>query len=130
MTSETTKATILLVDDEPQVRRLTRKMLEMNGYEVLECEGGDQALKLFKQHKGSIDMLVSDIQMPGINGIQLAAQIEQEQPGIRVLMITGYAGRYDNDTRHPILGKPYSINTLREKVSQMLAQSVPSTVSA
>lgn len=114
------KTTILLVDDEDLVRGVIRRMLVLAGYTVLEAPSADQALAISREHDGAIQLLISDIQMPGMSGIEFAAQLERERPGIRILLISGYAGKHGSRIKHPILDKPFTMNDLLLKVAEVL----------
>jgi two-component system, chemotaxis family, CheB/CheR fusion protein len=85
------KETILLVDDEDMVRVLTRQILSMYGYVVLEARDGREALSIAEQYKGAIHMLLSDLVMPGMNGRQLAEKFSELRPDSQVLFMSGYA---------------------------------------
>jgi len=82
--------TILVVEDEPVVRKMVCKSLSMSGFEVLEASGPLEALKLFEQYAGTIDLLVTDVIMPVMDGGQLYERIARLDPGIRALFISGY----------------------------------------
>ena len=82
--------TILLVEDDLQVRDVARGSLEDLGYRVLESSGGEEALRLFREHQGPVHLLLTDVIMPGMNGRELAERILALQPQIRVLFISGY----------------------------------------
>jgi len=82
--------TILLVEDDLQVRDVARGSLEDLGYRVLESSGGEEALRLFREHRGPVHLLLTDVIMPGMNGRELAERILALQPQIRVLFISGY----------------------------------------
>lgn len=114
------KATILLVDDEDLVRNVARRLLELGGYRVLEAATAVEALEVVRTHEGAIELLVTDIQMAGLSGIELALRVEQERPGIRIILITGYAGMLERQPDHPILEKPFTKNDLLFKVDEIL----------
>src|SRR5437879_299240 len=82
-------ATVLLVDDEDPVRLLVRTMLELDGYAVLEASDGAEAQDVADRHGGGIDLLVTDIMMPGINGYELAQRLVARRPEMKVLFISG-----------------------------------------
>jgi PAS domain S-box-containing protein len=82
--------TVLLVEDEPLVRGLLVRLLGREGYVVLEAASGDEALGVVAAHEGPIDLLVSDVVMPGLSGPDLAARIRERQRALRVLFISGY----------------------------------------
>ena len=83
--------TILLVDDEPQVRGFVRRALEENGYRVLETSAVDEALALGASYPGHIHLLLTDVVLPGMSGPQLAARLAPLRPEMRILYMTGYA---------------------------------------
>ena len=117
--------TILLVEDEVNLRRLARQYLEGQGYTILEAEDGAAALQITAGFKGKIDLLFTDIVMPGISGRELATRITGQRPEIRVLYMSGYAesavgegGTLDPGTN--LLHKPFSLPTLKERVRELL----------
>jgi CheY-like chemotaxis protein len=84
--------TVLLVEDEDMVRELASRVMSSNGYFVLEAEAADEALAMCRRHEGPIDLLVTDVVLPGINGGELADRIVNILPDIAVLYISGYTG--------------------------------------
>jgi PAS domain S-box-containing protein len=84
--------TVLLVEDEDAVRELTERILGRHGYRVIEAAGPVQAVELYQRRGQSIDLLLTDVIMPQMNGRALAERIRQQQPGIRVLYMSGYPG--------------------------------------
>jgi two-component system, cell cycle sensor histidine kinase and response regulator CckA len=113
--------TILLVEDEESVRTLTRDVLRDAGYSVLEATDPDQALWLCQAHPGPIDLLVTDVIMPRLNGPALASRVSQRRPHIRVLYISGYS---ENErgvlAAAAFLQKPFTPDDLRDKIRQVL----------
>ena len=85
------KHTILIAEDEPMLRKLLRRTLEKDGYDVLVAENGQEALDIAKEHEADIDMLVSDIQMPGMTGIELATELNRLLPKLPVLLVSGFS---------------------------------------
>jgi PAS domain S-box-containing protein len=117
--------TILLVEDETNLRRLARQYLETQGYKILEAEDGAAALQIVEGHKGTIDLLLTDVVMPGMNGRELAVAITAELPGIRVLYMSGYTENAigHNGTLYAginLLQKPFSLPALKDKVREVL----------
>ncbi|MCX6628084.1 MAG: response regulator [Candidatus Solibacter sp.] len=117
--------TILLVEDDPQVRNLTRTMLAHLGYRVLEAESADQALRIVSAHEGPLDLMLTDVVMPGMSGTELAHQLQAVRPGARVLYMSGYTdnGVIDQailaaDT--PFIQKPFTSAGLGRKVRDVL----------
>lgn len=110
--------TILIVEDEPAVRRVLVKGLEMFGYRVLVADSGQSALDLCDQSRERIHLMLSDVVMPGLSGPEAARLILQSRPELKVLFMTGYT----EDDRIPpdILHKPFSARTAAEKIRAML----------
>ncbi|MFI5337842.1 MAG: ATP-binding protein, partial [Opitutales bacterium] len=107
--------TILLVEDEPPVRALIRECLERSGYRVLEAATGPEAIALWAQHRAQIDLLFTDLVMPGgLDGRELALLLRQEKPGLRVIYASGY-GRNVSAEELPgsvCLAKPFDLAQL------------------
>ena len=82
--------TILLVEDEAIVRELTVQILESDGYQVLEAMNGTEALRIAGEHGAPIDLLLTDVMMPGMNGKELANKLRLHHPDMRVLFMSGY----------------------------------------
>jgi len=122
-------ATVLLVEDEEAVRSLTRRVLARAGYRVLEAGGGRQALEVAAAHAGDIDLLLTDVVMPGGGGPRLAEEMAQLRPSTRVLFMSGYPG--DSIIHHglpldvDLLAKPFAPATLLHRVADALAHSAP-----
>jgi CheY-like chemotaxis protein len=105
--------TILVVEDEDMVRHAIRRLLKKLGYQVLEASDGVAALALIEQGTSPIDLVLTDVQMPGMGGAQLAALLAGRRPRIPVLFMTGYAGEDtlrpdDEHERRRWLLKPFS----------------------
>jgi len=117
--------TILLVEDEPGVRKLVRQMLVQQGYQVLEAGDAAESLSLVERHPGRIDLLLTDIVMPQMNGRELAEQLLAMLPGLKVMYMTGYTE--DAVVRQGVssagvvcLQKPFLPDTLARKVREVL----------
>lgn len=86
------KPIILVVEDEPSLRYLVRRVLERGGYQVLEADSGTSALKLWDQDKPHIDLLLTDMVMPdGMSGRQLAERLRADNPSLKILFTSGYS---------------------------------------
>jgi signal transduction histidine kinase/ActR/RegA family two-component response regulator len=120
--------TILLVEDDDQIRVLISGLLESYGYTVLVAESGAQALSLAADTQTPIDVLLTDVVMPGMNGRQVADELMALLPGLRVIFTSGYPA--DTILRHGIaeghtafLQKPYLVDELARKIREVLAGS-------
>jgi two-component system cell cycle sensor histidine kinase/response regulator CckA len=128
--------TILLVDDEPQVVALVREMLTREGYKVLGAGDGEEALRIFEANQSEIDLLLTDIVMPQLNGRELADRIKAKQPGLRVLYMSGFMKEailkyYGiSITGIPFLQKPFTREMLARKVREVLDAPAQSTTRA
>lgn len=89
-TEKNRPGTILLVDDEPQIRDVFRHLLIRNGYEVITAANGQEALEKYKQDPGVIDLLVTDIIMPGMDGVTSFKEMQKITPALKVIFMTGF----------------------------------------
>jgi two-component system cell cycle sensor histidine kinase/response regulator CckA len=117
--------TLLVVEDEQAVRDLAVQVLTECGYEVLAAGDGRAALEISQQHEGPIELLLTDVVMPHMNGKELAAQLRVQWPEIRVLYMSGYTdkviARQDIEAEDvALLTKPFSMRSLTEKIRAML----------
>jgi two-component system cell cycle sensor histidine kinase/response regulator CckA len=126
--------TVLLVEDEDSVRELVRVTLTSRGYRVLEAENGEAGLRIAEETKGNIDILVTDVVMPGIGGRDLARKILAKRPATKVLYLSGYTedaivtqGALAPGTA--FLQKPFTLQNLAKKVREVL-RSQPQSKSA
>ena len=120
--------TVLLVEDDASVRELGSEILQGCGYTVIETGDPLEALTIGEDRKGAIDLLVTDIVLPGMNGSELASRLENMRPGLRVLCVSGYADQIaamsaDNGGR-AFLSKPFSPHALAKKVHEVLATAL------
>jgi two-component system, cell cycle sensor histidine kinase and response regulator CckA len=124
--------TILLVEDEAAVRRYASRVLRSGGYNVLEAGSGREAIGLAGEHHGEIDLLFTDVVMPGMSGPQLAAKLSDVRPGLRVLYTSGYASSVIEqhgvlDERFDLVEKPIAPHALLAKVREMLDKPAVAT---
>lgn len=117
--------TVLLVEDDAAVRAVAQRALRRFGYTVLAAEGGEDALRLARDYQGRIHLLLTDIMMPGMNGLEVATRVTRFRPGIRVFFMSGYAdqdlvrqGLLDPATH--LLQKPFTPRELGERVREIL----------
>jgi CheY-like chemotaxis protein len=113
------KRIVLVVDDEAQLRKLVGLILERDGYQVLMASNGPDALAICRGYPGPIHLLLSDIEMLGMSGVELGRQMIAERPRTRVLLISANSV-YAELTQFPFLAKPFSLKELRIAVSRTL----------
>ena len=114
--------TILLIDDEPSVRSIVMRILRRANYTVLEADGGESAMTVAQSHAGKIDLVISDLYMPGLHGPAVAEKLAAVRPGLKVLFISGYAdndvvGRTGVPAGSNFLQKPFSGHDLTAAVT-------------
>jgi PAS domain S-box-containing protein len=124
--------TILLAEDEPGVRKYTRKILERHGYAVLEAPNGEEALAVARSHPGTIHLLLTDIIMPLMGGVELTEKFNGEFPGIPVLFMSAYT---DQIMRHwnvlsAYIQKPYNLSDLLTQVRELLDRTTSKSLPA
>jgi PAS domain S-box-containing protein len=122
------RSTVLVVEDEPAMRDVTRRILERRGHRVLVATSGREAIALARTFPESIDVLLTDVIMPEMLGKQVAEEVLVAQPGVRVLFMSGYArpGLTSDGTLEPgvvLLEKPFTETALLDKVREVLGQS-------
>jgi CheY-like chemotaxis protein len=116
---------VLVVEDQAEVRKLATRTLERYGYKVVSARTPQEALAILQRLGSSIDLLLTDVVMPGMNGPALVEQVRRQLPDIRVLYTSGYTDsaiveRLALDPRSDFLQKPYSPTLLLEKVRAVL----------
>ena len=117
--------TVLLVEDEDAVRALSKLVLQSHGYTVLEARDGQEGLRVAREHRDPIHLLITDLVMPRMGGRQLADELAPERPELRVLFVSGYSdqavlSRGQLETQAAFLQKPFSPITLARKVRAIL----------
>lgn len=122
--------TVLLVDDETAVRTIARRMLTRQGYQVIEAESGQAAVAVASDAQVRIDLLLTDLVMPGLHGRELVARFHASRPGVPVVCMTGFAGDGDEaqglcDTAAFVVSKPFSSDELLRNVRDALAAGAP-----
>jgi CheY-like chemotaxis protein len=124
------KKTILVVDDEPEIRKLVAAMVTQFGYAVLTADSGEHAMTLYKNHKGHLEMLIADVVAPGMSGPMLADKLTAAQPDLKVLYISGYDNthvvqKYVVEKGHSLLSKPFTVEELRLRMAELLQSAPP-----
>ena len=117
--------TVLLVEDSDVVRDVVAKMLEGGGFTVLLASGGEEALALALRGDIPVDLLLTDIVMPEMDGVELADRMEREHPGVRILFMTGYAEEAVVNKgilrkQRECIGKPFSQEQITKRVWKIL----------
>jgi CheY-like chemotaxis protein len=121
-----TDGTILLVEDELTIRALTRMYLERNGYRVLEANNGTRAIGLWKKHGGEIDLVLTDLVMPGgPNGYELVERLRADRPDLKCILVSGHGADLPGEATSLVpsanfLQKPYRLNNLAAMVHDCL----------
>ena len=117
--------TLLLVEDEPALRELVCGFLKGSGYQVLAAADGVEALALMAAEPGAIDLVVTDVLMPGMDGLELASALDRVAPGVGILFISGYAGEHASVLAvrpgTAFLAKPFTLPQLTAEVRALIA---------
>ena len=115
---------VLLVEDDPPLRQVVRWSLEGLGYGLLEARNGKEALRIATDYPGRLDLLLTDVVMPLMDGFELAERVAEEHPETKILFVTGHAGKSVAksliETRHELLLKPFSPDELACKIRELL----------
>jgi two-component system response regulator ResD len=114
---------ILIAEDDVLIRNSARMLLQADGHDVLVARDGDEALRLSREYQGEIDMLLTAVKLPGIDGLELVAQIVKERPGIKILVMSSKIS--GEGINLPFLSKPFSPAGFREKVREVLKGDGP-----
>lgn len=117
------RETILLVEDEPAVRNLFVRALTREGYCIHEARNGHEAMELFERIGDSIDLLVTDLRMPLMGGIELAQRLRERRPSMKLLCVSGYPGNEVPVLEAEFLAKPFSRDDLVTKIREILDRS-------
>jgi CheY-like chemotaxis protein len=122
--------TILLAEDDPSIRQFATRMLREHGYRVLDAEDGAAATALVGKAIEAVDLVLTDVLMPNVNGLELTRLLRAARPELPILFMTGYAGLDDQALAElratgPILAKPFTQEALLQAVSRALESVVP-----
>jgi CheY-like chemotaxis protein len=115
-------ANVLVVDDEPGLLQLIVMVLKQHGHTVLSASNGVEGLMVYSSYHGNIDLVLTDVQMPGMNGIEMAERVRAINPGARILLMSGFVP--DNlavPGEFQLIRKPFMPKQLVEYVAQALA---------
>ena len=118
-------ARILLADDDQATRDLVRRALELDGHQVHVAEDGSEAWSAFGAAPSSFDLMVTDVEMPGLDGITLATKVLAASSDVKVLMMSGFnealdRGRSLNATRVDVLAKPFTLDQIRRAIKAVV----------
>ena len=116
-------ATVLVVDDESMVRTLVRRMLEPGMCSVVEAEDGESALRLIERGQPAIDVVLTDLMMPGVDGFDIITVLGRHRPDLPVVCMSGFASVPTSQLTVPFIPKPFSLESLRSGLEPMLARS-------
>jgi CheY-like chemotaxis protein len=121
--------TVLIVEDDEGVRVVASRILRDQGYKVLEARRASEARRIWEKHGPSVDLLLTDVVMPDVNGPRLAEELEKTRPGLRVLYMSGYPGAGGlvgpEGSALTCIEKPFTPSSLAAKVREMLGGSAP-----
>ncbi|WP_409191704.1 response regulator [Bradyrhizobium sp. RDM4] len=117
---------ILIADDEDSMRQLVARAIAMDGHEIVTAQDGAEALEILTREDGAFDLLLTDIQMPVMDGIALALSAARDFPDLTILLMTGYADQRErasnlNALVHDVVTKPFSVADIRTAVADALA---------
>ena len=117
---------ILIADDEDSMRQLVARAIAMDGHQTVTAQDGAEALEILTREDGAFDLLLTDIQMPVMDGIALALSAAREFPQLTILLMTGYADQRErasnlNALVHDVVTKPFSVADIRTAVADALA---------
>src|ERR1700709_1943650 len=119
-------APVLIADDEDSMRSLVARAIAMDGHDTVTAEGGAEPLDILAREKGAFDLLLTDIQMPVMDGIALALAAARDFPSLTFLLMTGFADQRErasglNAIVHDVVTKPFSVADIRTAVADALA---------
>ncbi len=112
--------TILIVEDEPAVRQLFAMALTRAGYKVLEARNGQEAMKMFDEYSGTIDLLLTDMRMPYMNGADLTKKLRAQRDDLKMICMSGYSVADGSAAARDFLTKPFSRDEMLKKVREVL----------
>jgi two-component system, cell cycle response regulator CpdR len=117
---------ILIADDEDSMRQLVARAIAMDGHETVTAQDGAEALEILARADGRFDLLLTDIQMPVMDGIALALSVARDFPDLTILLMTGFADQRErasnlNALVHDVVTKPFSVADIRTAVADALA---------
>jgi two-component system cell cycle response regulator CpdR len=117
---------VLIADDEDSMRTLVARAIAMDGHSIVTAEDGAEALEILTSKAGAFDLLLTDIQMPVMDGVALALTVARDFPDLTILLMTGFADQRErasglNAIVHDVVTKPFSVADIRTAVADALA---------
>jgi two-component system, cell cycle response regulator CpdR len=117
---------VLIADDEDSMRTLVARAIAMDGHDIVTAQDGAEALEILTREDGAFDLLLTDIQMPIMDGIALALSAARDFPGLTILLMTGFADQRERASNlsaiaHDVITKPFSIADIRTAVADALS---------
>jgi len=117
---------VLIADDEESMRTLVARAIAMDGHEIVTAQDGAEALEILTRDNGAFDLLLTDIQMPVMDGIALALSAARDFPDVIILLMTGFAHQRERASNlsaiaHDVITKPFSVADIRTAVADALA---------
>ena len=117
---------VLIADDEDSMRALVARAIAMDGHDIVTAQDGAEALEILTREQGAFDLLLTDIQMPVMDGIALALSVARDFPEVTILLMTGFADQRErasnlNAIAHDVISKPFSVADIRVAVADALA---------
>ena len=121
---------VLIADDEDSMRTLVARAIAMDGHQTVTAQDGAEALEILTHEDGAFDLLLTDIQMPVMDGIALALSAARDFPDLTILLMTGFADQRErasnlNAIAHDVITKPFSVADIRTAVADALASRKP-----
>jgi len=117
---------VLIADDEESMRVLVARAVALDGHDIVTAQDGAEALDILTRDNGAFDLLLTDIQMPVMDGIALALSAKRDYPNLTILLMTGYAAQRERASNlsaiaHDVISKPFSVADIRTAVTDALA---------
>jgi two-component system cell cycle response regulator CpdR len=117
---------VLIADDEDSMRSLVARAIAMDGHDTVTAQDGAEALEILTREQGAFDLLLTDIQMPIMDGVALALSAARDFPNLTILLMTGFADQRErasnlNAIAHDVITKPFSVGDIRTAVADALA---------
>lgn len=126
-------AKILLTEDDEAVRSFVARALEMDGHELVQAEDGEEGFDALTEHNGEFDLLLTDIKMPFMDGIELAHNAAAAYPDLKIMFMTGYADQREragnlNEIIMDVVSKPFTLQQIRQAVTDALNAPHPKMI--